>query len=172
MDNMYNTTRIQNTKLVGAGKNTSKSSPENKAASLFDTQNVTSDTTSKVKYGGNRCALVQQAKAKILQFFKGRWSGCFLGPTYGILLYLYITYMILRGPPFTKSSLSQQSKTNRTEYKCNELEYCEQNNNPLMDAQTDTIKQLLDTVDFNRNQTSGHNDTKAYFQPLITEEAR
>ena len=38
---------------------------------------------------------------KTKTFFKSRWSGLLLGPTYGVLLYVYITYMILRGLPFT-----------------------------------------------------------------------
>ena len=40
-------------------------------------------------------------KDKAETFFKSRWSGLLLGPTYGVLLYLYISYMILHGLPFT-----------------------------------------------------------------------
>ena len=39
-----------------------------------------------------------------------RWSGTLLGLIYGYLIYLYLTYLILNGPPFT---LTQ--KDNRTE---------------------------------------------------------
>ena len=38
---------------------------------------------------------------KVVEFFKSRWSGTVLGPIYGLLIYLYLTYLILNGPPFT-----------------------------------------------------------------------
>ena len=52
----------------------------------------------------------------VQRFFESRWSGCILGPTYGFLFYLYITYMILNGSPFTDpKGLCQNDVTNHTD---------------------------------------------------------
>ena len=50
------------------------------------------------------------------KFFKSRWCGLLLGPVYGYFLYLYLTYMIFSGPPFTpsppnKSFINQDNTT-------------------------------------------------------------
>lgn len=44
---------------------------------------------------------ITNAKKLSLQFFASRWMGLFIGPVYAILLYLYVTHLILSGPPFT-----------------------------------------------------------------------
>ena len=50
---------------------------------------------------------------KVVEFFKSRWSGTVLGPVYGLLIYLYLTYLIFNGPPFTPNqSQSQTAKFN------------------------------------------------------------
>ena len=36
------------------------------------------------------------------RFFKARWSGCILGPCYGLFIYWWITNLVLKGPPFTE----------------------------------------------------------------------
>ena len=41
-------------------------------------------------------------------FFKSKWSGTVLGPIYGLLIYLYLTYLILNGPPFTPTTKSNR----------------------------------------------------------------
>ena len=41
-------------------------------------------------------------------FFKSKWSGTVLGPIYGLLIYLYLTYLILNGPPFTPTPKSNR----------------------------------------------------------------
>ena len=38
----------------------------------------------------------------VSNFFKSRWSSGILGPFYGLFIYYWITYMVLKGPPFTE----------------------------------------------------------------------
>ena len=45
---------------------------------------------------------------KFEDFFKSKWSGTVLGPVYGLLIYLYLTYLILNGPPFTPTPKSNR----------------------------------------------------------------
>ena len=40
-----------------------------------------------------------------LRFFRSPWSALLTGPIYGVLLYLYIAEMVLKGAPFTDHKL-------------------------------------------------------------------
>ena len=42
---------------------------------------------------------------KLKKFFQSRWSGLLLGPIYGYLIYLYLTFLFLNGPPFTSNPI-------------------------------------------------------------------
>ena len=35
-------------------------------------------------------------------FLNSKWSGCILGPFYGLFIYWYISILVLQGPPFTE----------------------------------------------------------------------
>ena len=45
---------------------------------------------------------LEDAFVSIARFLKSRWSGCILGPVYGVIIYLYIAFLLLKGPPFTE----------------------------------------------------------------------
>ena len=53
-------------------------------------------------------------KQRTRTFFKCRWSGLVMGPTYGLFLYFYLTYMIFSGPPFTSNPRSLNVVVNGT----------------------------------------------------------
>ena len=54
-----------------------------------------------------------------LRFFRSPWSALLTGPIYGVLLYLYIAEMVLKGAPFTdhKSNLNS-CPANDTNHTC------------------------------------------------------
>ena len=56
---------------------------------------------------------------KVVEFFKSRWSGTVLGPIYGLLIYLYLTYLIFNGPPFTPNQ--NQNQTSKFNYNVEDI---------------------------------------------------
>ena len=54
-----------------------------------------------------------------LRFFRSPWSALLTGPIYGVLLYLYIAEMVLKGAPFTDHKLNLNScPANDTNHTC------------------------------------------------------
>ena len=54
-----------------------------------------------------------------LRFFRSPWSALLTGPIYGVLLYLYIAEMVLKGAPFTDHKLNLNScSANDTNHTC------------------------------------------------------
>lgn len=45
---------------------------------------------------------LEDAFVSIARFLNSRWSGCILGPFYGVFIYWYIAILLLKGPPFTE----------------------------------------------------------------------
>ena len=45
---------------------------------------------------------LEDAFVSIARFLNSRWSGCILGPCYGVFIYWYIAILLLKGPPFTE----------------------------------------------------------------------
>ncbi len=52
---------------------------------------------------------VGKIRNSLAKLFKSRWIGLFLGPLYGLFIYLYVTHLILSGPPCTSSNEEQQN---------------------------------------------------------------
>ena len=54
-----------------------------------------------------------------LRFFRSPWSALLTGPIYGVLLYLYIAEMVLKGAPFTDHKvISNSCSANDTNHTC------------------------------------------------------
>ena len=119
---------------------------------------------------------------KVVEFFKSRWSGTVLGPIYGLLIYLYLTYLIFNGPPFTPNQ-NQTAKINPnvediklenlSEQKIN-VESCE-----LHDSVIENIKSSSsnESGSFKRligylNKSSDQGTESETCQPLMTVETR
>jgi hypothetical protein len=75
---------------------------------IFDQPNDFQDQKSTTNK--RNLASITNTKTLSSKFFAARWMGLFIGPVYGILLYLYVTHLILSGPPFTN-----KDSTNDTE---------------------------------------------------------
>ena len=45
---------------------------------------------------------LEDAFVSITCFLNSKWSGCILGPFYGLFVYWYISILVLQGPPFTE----------------------------------------------------------------------
>ena len=45
---------------------------------------------------------LEDAFVSITCFLNSKWSGCILGPFYGLFIYWYISVLVLQGPPFTE----------------------------------------------------------------------
>ena len=77
--------------------------------SIFDAGPVTPEpeepTPHKVKSFTRRCTNI------LKKFLRSRFMGLAFGPAYGLVIYLYITYLILAGAPFTREG-PENSKLN------------------------------------------------------------
>jgi hypothetical protein len=74
----------------------------------FDQPNDFQDQKSTKKKEKSVC--IANTKKLASTFFGSRWMGLVIGPAYGLFLYLYVTHLILGGPPFTT-----KGRTNETE---------------------------------------------------------
>ena len=45
---------------------------------------------------------LEDAFVSITCLLNSKWSGCILGPFYGLFIYWYISILVLQGPPFTE----------------------------------------------------------------------
>ena len=98
-------------------------------------------------------------KQKTRTFFKSRWSGLVLGPLYGLFMYLYLTYMIFSGPPFTPNPQSLNVVNRNTSAILTEQNY------DTEDHQSCTINDLINSIGknvtiANLKKGSLHNDSK------------
>ena len=80
--------------------------------SIFDAGPVTPEpeepTPHKVKSFTRRCTNI------LKKFLRSRFMGLAFGPAYGLVIYLYITYLILAGAPFTREGLDEEEVQNAT----------------------------------------------------------
>ena len=118
------------------------------------------------------------------RFFKARWSGCILGPCYGLFIYWWITTLVLKGPPFTDPAQGSLGIDNTSSQSINE--------SLKLDNTTSTTEMALTTNEttnavhhFNTN-SSRSNVTNAYdflfsnsspiqttkYEPMMTVETR
>ena len=94
------------------------------------------------------------------RFFKARWSGCILGPCYGLFIYWWITNLVLKGPPFTDPVQESLGLDNTTSQSINE--------SLKLDPLTSTTEMALTTdetrytVHHFKMNLSGPNTTNAY----------
>ena len=65
----------------------------------FDQPNDFQEQKSTKKKEKSVC--IANTKKLASTFFGSRWMGLLIGPAYGLFLYLYVTHLILGGPPFT-----------------------------------------------------------------------
>ena len=118
------------------------------------------------------------------RFFKARWSGCILGPCYGLFIYWWITYLVLKGPPFTDPAQDSLSLDNTSSQSSNE--------SLKLDPLTSTTEMALTAdettkaVHHFKTSSSGPNITNAYdflfsnsppiqttkYEPMMTVETR
>ena len=128
-----------------------------------------------------------QDKASL--FFKSRWSGTVLGPIYGLLIYLYLTYLIFNGPPFTPNQNQNQNQTanfnhnaanikleNPSDQEIN-VESCELHDIVIENIKSSSTVERGKFKRLNRylNQTSNSSDQgteSETCQPLMTVETR
>ena len=109
------------------------------------------------------------------RFFKARWSGCILGPCYGLFIYWWITALVLKGPPFTDPAQDSLGIDNTSSQNINE--------SLKLDHMTSTTEMALTTDE----TTSRPNMTNAYdllfsnsspgiqttkYEPMMTVETR
>ena len=77
--------------------------------SFFDAGPVTpEEPTPQVKSCTRRCTHI------VKKFLEWRFMGLAFGPAYGLVIYLYITYLILAGAPFTREGLDEEEVLNAT----------------------------------------------------------
>ena len=77
--------------------------------SFFDAGPVTpEEPTPQVKSCTRRCTHI------VKKFLEWRFMGLAFGPAYGLVIYLYITYLILAGAPFTREGLDEGEVQNAT----------------------------------------------------------
>ena len=118
------------------------------------------------------------------RFFKARWSGCILGPCYGLFIYWWITNLVLKGPPFTDPAQDSLSLDNTSSQSSNE--------SLKLDPLTSTTEMALTAdettkaVHHFKTSSSGPNITNAYdflfsnsppiqttkYEPMMTVETR
>ena len=118
------------------------------------------------------------------RFFKARWSGCILGPCYGLFIYWWITYLVLKGPPFTDPAQDSLSLDNTSSQSSNE--------SLKLDPLTSTTEMALTAdettkaVHHFKTNSAGPNKTNAYdflfsnsppiqttkYEPMMTVETR
>ena len=118
------------------------------------------------------------------RFFKARWSGCILGPCYGLFIYWWIANLVLKGPPFTDPVQESLGLDNTTSQIINE--------SLKLDHLTSTTEMALmadettNAVHYFKTNSSGPNMTNAYdylfsnrspkrttkYEPMMTVETR
>ena len=118
------------------------------------------------------------------RFFKARWSGCILGPCYGLFIYWWITNLVLKGPPFTDPAQDSLSLDNTSSQSSNE--------SLKLDPLTSTTEMALTAdettkaVHHFKTSSTGPNMTNAYdflfsnstpiqttkYEPMMTVETR
>ena len=118
------------------------------------------------------------------RFFKARWSGCILGPCYGLFIYWWITNLVLKGPPFTDPAQDSLSLDNTSSQSSNE--------SLKLDPLTSTTEMALTAYETTKavhrfkTNSSGPNMTNAYdflfsntppiqttkYEPMMTVETR
>ena len=118
------------------------------------------------------------------RFFKARWSGCILGPCYGLFIYWWITTLVLKGPPFTDPAQGSLGIDNTSSQSINE--------SLKLDHTTSTTEMALTTdettnaVHHFKTNSSRSNMTNAYdflfsnsspiqttkYEPMMTVETR
>ena len=69
----------------------------------FDRPNNFQDEKSTMN--NSRITCIANTRKHCATFFASRWMGLLIGPMYGLFLYLYVTHLILSGPPFNKKLL-------------------------------------------------------------------
>ena len=85
----------------------------------FDQPDDFQNQKSTEKKTKNVCIL--NTKRVTSAFFGSRWMGLVIGPAYGIFLYLYVTHLILGGPPFTAKGRANDTQSGNTSVKIKDL---------------------------------------------------
>ena len=97
-------------------------------------------------------------KERTRTFFKSRWSGLVLGPLYGLFMYLYFTYMIFSGPPFTPNPQSLNVVNGNTSTNLTECQRSTTKQHQTIEDQGCIIDDLINSIGINgtiRNLTIG-----------------